>query len=292
MAPGKPDKHILRTWGADCYIKAGNNAEAAAGLLRQKIGGRFSLSHPTRFCQTWGERRLNTGTVTDAPRSGRPKKLSQAWVDRVITALSHGYERIDTTGTKRLPYRTWSQFCRESPVAAACLGATKVTPEHLLRVCMQTLPTLKRVKIQFKVWLKPAVKAQRIADSTTLLSKPSSWFKAVVWLDAKTLYINPTSCYAWINTATMSPHELTREDKRVRARGKELVKLKFYIAVNALCGPVKLVWVTGTTGMAYDRNQVPYLVRLAFNDRSPMNRRGCSTQSPCCTPIGAPEQTK
>lgn len=274
MAPARPNKLILRTWAADSYIKAGCNAVAAAGLLSKKIAGKFRLSQPARFCKTWGERRISTGTVSDAARSGRPRKLTEDWVDRLITALSHGYERMDSTGRKRLPYRTWSQFCRECPVAADCLAQTKVTPGHLLRVCMQALPTLKRVKIQFRVWLKPAVKAQRVADSTTLLSKPISWFKAVVWIDAKTLYINPTSCYAWINTATMSPHDLTREDKRVRARGKELVKLKFYIAVNALCGPVKLVWVTGTTGMAYDRNPVPYLVRLAFNEGSPLNRRG------------------
>ena len=30
MAPARPSKLVLRTWAADCYIKAGNNATAAA----------------------------------------------------------------------------------------------------------------------------------------------------------------------------------------------------------------------------------------------------------------------
>ena len=226
--------------------------------------------------------------MEDAARSGRPKKLTEEWVDSCITALSHGYEMETTTGTKRVPYRTWAQFCQNCPTAMQCLEATGVTPAHLLKTCLATLSSLKRVKIQVKVWLKPEIKAQRMAAAAKLLELPPAWFEGVVWLDCKTMYINPTSFYAWVDTATMSPHDLVKEDKRCRARGKELVKLKLYIAVNALCGPVALVWVTGTTGLAYDRFPPPQGPYLVIREDSLHYRMGCSAHSHLCTAFDAP----
>lgn len=259
----RPNKKALRNWAADCYIRANCDAQAAAQLLLAEINGKFWLSRPARFCKKWGTRRMCTGDVHDAPRSGRPRQLTQEWLDQCITALSAGYPRTDATGIKMVPYRTWSQFCKNSPTAQACLEATRVTPAHLLKACMKALPTLKRVKIELKVFLKPENKAARVAACETLLAKTADWFDAVVWLDCKTMYINPTTSYAWVNTAAMSPNDLVREDRRVNARGKELVKLKFYIAVNAKLGAVALVWVTGTKGLKYDRRPPPlkpYLV--------------------------------
>lgn len=153
---------------------------------------------------------------------------------------------------------------------------------------MATVPTLKRVKIQVKVWLKPEIKSQRVAAAAKLLDLPPAWFESVVWLDCKTMYINPSSYYAWVDTATMSPHDLVKEDKRCRARGKELVKLKFYIAVNAKCGPVALVWVTGTSGLAYDRFPPPRGPYLVITGDSLHCMMGCSARSQLCSPFGAP----
>ena len=255
-------------------MRADCDAQAAAVLLLAEINGKFRLAKPARFCKKWGDKRISSGDVHDAPRSGRPKQLTQDWLDQCITALSAGYGRMDSTGIKMVPYRTWTQFCRISPTALACLQATRVTPAHLLRACMQALPTLKRVKIQVRVWLKPDTKAARVAACETLLAKAAAWFDAVIWLDCKTLYINPTTSYAWVNTATMSPNDLVREDKRVNARGKELVKLKFYIAVNAKLGPVALVWVTGTKGLKHDRRPPPFKPYLVIMEEIQHCSRG------------------
>lgn len=276
----RPDKKFLRNLAADCYIRANCMATEAAELLIAEIDGKYSLARPAEFCRTWGQRRIATGAVEDAPRSGRPRKLTAAWIDQCITALSHGYIRLETRGPKRVPFRSWAQFCQWSPVAMACLQATGVTSAHLLRACQLSLPTLKRVKIYIRVWLAPATKAARVADATTLLAKHPDWFKAVVWVDAKTLYINPKSTYAWVNTADMSPNDLIREDRRYKARGKELVKLRFYLAVNALCGPVALIWTTGTTGLKSDRLPIPFLPYQVIKEDLLHCRRDCSTQSP------------
>lgn len=278
---------MLRNWAADCYIKANRMPSEAAELLLAEINGKFPLAKPADYCKKWGECRIATGGVADAPRSGRPKQLTAGWIDQIITALSQGYIRIETTGPKRVPFRTWSQFCSWSPIARACLEATKVTQAHLLRACQLSLPTLKRVKIQLKVWLAPATKAARVAASTKLLAKPAAWFNSVVWLDAKTLYINPKNTYAWVNTAAMSPHDLVREDKRFKARGKELIKLKFYIAVNALCGPVALVWVTGTTGLKCNRLPIPFLPYQVITADLLHCRICCSRQSQHCCSFAA-----
>ena len=244
---------------ADAYLEANKDPKEAAVLLKDKLGGLMGLSRPAAYCQKWGERRLQTHTVADAPRSGAPKKLKEEHVDAVITSLSFGYIRLDTSGPTRVPFSSWSFFTNNDPTAVSVLASTGVTPRHLLRACQATLPTLKRKKIQLRVWLRPATKAERVADSQTLLGKTDRWFFSVVWVDAKTLYINPTTAYAWVNTADMAGHKLEREDRRVRPKKSLAVKLKFYIAVNALYGPVALVWVTGTTGMAADRLPIPYL---------------------------------
>ena len=283
----RANKKSFRNLAADCYIRANRNASEAAELLKAELAGKRGVPRPERFCRRWGERRLATGGVEDAVRSGRPKKLTEEWVDRVITALSQGYEMPTSTGTKTVPYRTWTQFCQNSTVAMECLEATGVTPAHLLKICQLTLPTLKRVKIQVKVWLRPEIKAQRVAAATKLLDLPSSWFESVVWMDCKTMYINPTTYYAWVDTATMSPNSLVKEDKRCRARGKELVKLKFYIAVNALYGPVALIWVTGTTGLAYDRLAPPQGPYLVITGGIQHCRLGCSGQNHICPPLSA-----
>ena len=257
----------LRNLAADCYLESSRDKKAAARLLLERLDGRAVVSRPVRFCCYWGERRIESGSVKDRPRAGRPKKLTSVWVDAVLTDLSKGYARDDSTGRKLVPYRSWSQFCCNSPVADACLSTTRVTPRHLLRVCLAALPTLKRVKIQLRVWLKPVTKQARVDECEKLLLKSVDWMDAVIWCDGKTLYINPTTAYAWVNTADMSPHDLVREDRRVRVRGGDQVKLKFYIAVNAKVGPVKLVWVTGTTELTADRVSPPYQVicLLSFN---------------------------
>lgn len=249
----------LRSMAADAYLEANRIPKQAAAILKAKLGGRMGLSRPAAFCQKWGERRLQTHTVDDAPRSGRPKQLSEQHVDAVITALSYGYLRLDSTGPTRVPFSSWSFFTNYDPTAISVLSATKVTPRHLLRACLATMPTLKRKKIQLRVWLRPATKAERVADCQNLLGKTDRWFQSVIWVDAKTLYINPTTAYAWVNTADMAGHTLEREDRRVRPKPSQAVKLKFYIAVNALMGAVALVWVTGTSGLTAARLPIPYL---------------------------------
>lgn len=223
------------------------------------------LSRPVGFCKHWGEHRLLHHNVNDAPRSGRPKKLSSEQIDTVITALSQGWVLLGANEAKRLPYSSWSDFITNCPAARTVLATTGVTPRHLLRACQATLPTLKRVKIQLRVWLKPATRAERIATSQILLGKADEWFQSVVWVDAKTLYICPKSAFAWVNTADMMSHQmLVREDRRIRTKPSQMVKIKFYIAVNALCGPVTMVFTTGTTGMSADRVNPPYTVSLTY----------------------------
>ena len=267
-------KHELRSMAADAYLQAGEDAALAADLLKDKLGGSMPLTRPKEYCVKWGLRRLETHNVNDAPRTGRPRKVSKEQIDTLITALSQGWLLMGVHEAKRLPYSSWAHFCKNCPAAITVLQSTGVTPRHLLRACQATLPTLKRAKIQLRVWLKPATKAERVATSQILLGKTFEWFKSVVWVDAKTLYICPKSAHAWINTADMMAHSmLVREDRRIKTKTSQVVKIKFYIAVNALCGPVTMVFTTGTTGMRADRVNPPYTVSLTYG-REHLSYRG------------------
>jgi hypothetical protein len=255
-----------RSIAADCYLQANEDAEVAAELLKDRLGARQTPCRPKIYCEFWGKRRLTTHNVADAPRSGAPRRLSQQQIDVAITALSQGWLLLGANEATRKPYSSWLDFCTNCPTASNILQSTGVHPRHLLRACKATLPTLKRAKIQLRVWLKPATKAERVSKSQTLLGMTDGWFQSVVWVDAKTLYISPKSAFAWINTADMMAHSmLVREDRRIKPKPSQMVKIKFYIAVNAMYGPVAMVFTTGTTGMTADRANPPYTVSLTYD---------------------------
>ena len=71
----------LRTSAAMLYINAqGDEAQKkrAAGEAFVLKHGKNARSKPANFCQQWGERLEESGTVLDAPRSGRPLALQPA----------------------------------------------------------------------------------------------------------------------------------------------------------------------------------------------------------------------
>jgi hypothetical protein len=216
----------------------------------------LTCTNHARLIRRWGIQRSLVFHIRNAERTGRPSRLSPENVDECILALVEGQQTEE--GAK--PYESFAAFCRDSPIALEVLAGSKVTEKHLLRTMKAVLPTLQRIPIEIRVFLTAENKEARVQAAKAMLRKPQKYFKATIWADAKVLYAQPKSRKAWVDTAKFSEDDTVVEDKRLKKKQSDYIKLKFYLAVNSELGAVHLKFVTGTTGMKGDRQDPPYLV--------------------------------
>lgn len=250
-------RRIKRTLAADAWMFARGDMKEAVPVFKAWLREqRLTCSNHARFIRRWGIQRAVSFHLEDDKHTGSPRRLSAAHVEEALQGLLEGEQKGDT----REAWASFAEYCRKSAVAADVLAGSGVTEKHLLRALKAALPTLKRVRIEVRVFLSPETKQARVDAAKELLEKPKEWFDATVWADAKVLYVCPKSRKAWVDTATFDENDTVVEDKRAAAKGKQLIKLKLYLAVNSLVGAVHLVYVTGTTGLRADRVDPPYTV--------------------------------
>ncbi len=84
----------------------------------------------------------------------------------------------------------------------------------------------------------------------------------MVWVDAKTLYVNIKNRYGWIDKASTTPGEHVLEHKLAGKSSSSTCQVKYYAAVNAKVGTIGLYFITGTTGMSAQRDGLNYMVSL------------------------------
>lgn len=254
---------------------------AAGKLLLELLKARPELpkpSDPAKFCAKWGARLTETGTVHDAPRSGRKPKLPEDVVEGALGLVIHLQPRTQREMNKHASFQTiFQQY--------------EVTAQTLWRHIREAEPRLgKHVRIEFKMpltaqlkqercaavrrWLrrayvKPAPAAGAAASPVTTPTAPDTrsngqesdpedpppiptapselsnqFVHRIIWIDAKKFYIKPKSYRVWGLAGTPST---VVHDPRVK--GTWVVH--YYAAVNYLIGGVVLVFVSGTKGKGY-----------------------------------------
>ena len=121
-------------------------------------------------------------------------------------------------------------------------------------------PTFGNKRPVVKAKLSTQHKGARVVVCRKHLQVSDETLETVVRIDAKTMYMNITDRYGWVDAV----EEDSFETNRPATRKSNLIKLEYYIAVNASprLGAVKLVFYTGTTGMPAERNGKTYLVGL------------------------------
>lgn len=230
--------------------RAGDNGRRmveALCILRESAG----TSPPKRLDRflsravaNWEER----GTIRDAPRTGAPTKVTDEEAVRAVELLWAGFK--DAEGQQQY-YSSLQHALDTCPaledLRRGCAHGKGVTAETLLTHMKRVEPRLRKRRVEFRRELSPANRRERVAASTKLLLWGTSRLRRVFWIDAATVWLVPKG----MRVLAPPGCELVVEDSRLN-NTKRMQKLKFYVCVNAIFGPVMLKFVTGTTGLPAD----------------------------------------
>ena len=83
-------KKETRVKAALAFEWAHHDREAAARRLKQTLKGK-QPAHPGRFCERWNSNLSTNLNVLDAPRSGRPRTVSDARIKEVLLRFIEGW---------------------------------------------------------------------------------------------------------------------------------------------------------------------------------------------------------
>lgn len=244
----------MKDMAANSYSKFPGDFKAAkADFLAGCKGRDFT---PPRsldwFVSYWGrEWKLKGSVAGNASNSGRKLLISDAQA-KVAVGVVLGWREEGRSG----PYRSTKDLVKNSAAVKSILKKTGATVKTLQRAMKRVHPTLSYRKLVVKARLTEDHKEDRVTISKQNLAATDEELKTVVWIDAKTMYMNITQRYGWVD----SLQEDIFETNRCSTRKSNIIKLKYYIAVNARLGGVMLVFYTGTTGMPADRDGKTYLV--------------------------------
>jgi len=246
-----------RILASEAWILEGGSVSNAAivFLNKCKLMGLKPPRAPTSFVRYWGQQwQTHRSTAGHAGNSGRPRKLSlkdaKACLDQLFKWREAGL---------RGPYRSLHDLVKNSSVVSKIVSRTGASKRTLLRAMQEICPTLQFKKLKVKAKLTEHHKQKRVEVCTKHLGVSDKTLETVVWIDAKTMYMNITHRYGWVDASK----EDVFETKRTSSRKANIIKLKYYIAVNARVGAVALHFYTGTTGMPAQRDGTIYLVSSA-----------------------------
>lgn len=135
----------------------------------------------------------DNGSVFDAPRSGRPHKISEQDAVRAANLVKQGKWYKQTVGRKEYSYLRYytsiAQAVRECAELAEICNKYNATPEQLLAAMHHYDPTLVRRKIFLKHSFTPMELDQRVTYAADLLRQ----FKANPQVLQNTIYIDEAS---------------------------------------------------------------------------------------------------
>jgi hypothetical protein len=274
----------LRVWAVIAYFCARGNLAAAVRLFKTGTDsdGRAvehyqaeaqDVSDARNYVQRWSGAFAQSGTVTDAPGRGRKPKVPHAALVMAADAFKAGF--CDDSGT--VHYYTSIQEALDGPMAHPYLVDLRQRFDvsdgyHTLLLRMREVdPDLTQAKRSAKHKFTPAQKQKRIEYCQMWLEKEFQAMElellATVWIDAKKGYTEYNKESVWTSRSATHEPDFHMDPERY---GK--TALNFYIAVNALIGPVSIVFVSGTTGL-------PKIYKVGIWDGGGVNLVECITQS-------------
>ena len=271
----------LRVWAVACYYLAQGKLSAAAHVFkggvrttRQEDMQPPDGAHAVRDVRNFISRTVGnfnkTGAVGDLPRSGRPHKIPHDVLLECAGAFKSGWGTTDG----RWVYYTSITDAVEGPNANWYLRAVVQEfgvvnlEETLWRRMMAADPDLRRVRRPAKHCFTPEQKAarRRVAAQRADMDDQMFYLLSMVWIDCKKGWTNAQGEWVYASARDAAQPDFPVDQK---AYGK--FKLQFYIAVNALVGPVALIFTTGTTGLnkGYKVRGARFILVLYIMKRTP-----------------------
>ena len=235
-----------------------NDIGAAVGAftahLRQQ--GLCMPTHPYRFIRYWQGRRLPDGTIVHrATRSGRHRMLTHEQVDSAYAAIV-GWEAAGRTE----PYESKEDLVDNCAVVGEVLQEAGVTITTLLKAISRLHRGFGRSRLRTRWSLSAALKEERRLLCRSLLGVPVSRLDHVVFVDAKSIFMQEKSMYGFVDPI------VGRDVRRVAPamHNRQIIRLRYYGAVNAKLGPVLLRFYTGTSTLGPNRDGHSYKVSSAL----------------------------
>ncbi len=243
-----------RPHAVNAWINSSGGITKATNIFTDtcKSLGLETPADPRSFTTYWRDHHKKHNSVKGcASNSGRRPKLSQQQVKRCLN-IALNWRKDGRSG----PYRSVHDLIDKNPAVKSIVESSGASAITLTRAMKRLCPTFSYKKLTVKAKLTAQHKADRVVVCKKNLQVSDDTLETVVWIDAKTMHMNITDRYGWVDTA----EEDIFETHRPATRKSNIIKLKYYIAVNARLGAVKLVFCTGTTGMPAERDGKTYLV--------------------------------
>ena len=250
-----------RILAVNCYIEAKKDPAAAAELLAKcwPKGMGPLPRQPKEFIKRHAEKWARTGNVADAPRTGRPPKLTKAQAAKAAKVFGAGYTesvqrvRGEPPVEQRRGFGGIKDALRRSARLRAIKTRSGVSPKTLLRQVLRANPKIKKHPRDRKA-------AKSLMERQVRQSCAKEWLqraKGGRWAWIKNLFFFDEGCIEVERGPKRRELEYfdehsdswryTMAHPLVKVRGG--IKLWFYIAVNAVAGPVCIYFTTGTTGL-------------------------------------------
>lgn len=257
------------------------------------------VSHVRSFIAHTVDRLVSTGSLRDLPRSGRPTTLTDAVVQRCVKEFKQGYTRHDVidqrTGAAVMVHKYYSsiyQACSENQYIRGIVERHNISPKHLLRRMHQLSPSLRRLRLDYKLELTPANKQHRSKAGKQMLARirlDPSYLDRIFWVDEWHVWLTPSehAQYIWADAFDHHAHTVL-PIPRLR-RGEHPKVLRCLAIVNARLGPVHLEFTTGTTDLQrtlnkHDDARHPYHVSAGFMLQSSGTCPACLQSLCSCSP--------
>lgn len=235
--------------------KGADAEQAGAQYFEDNVHGKYGAGGNRKRCmQKWGTRFLKTGSVHDAPRSGRPGCLPDETIFLLAKLLLLGYW-IKAAGKRVWRGFTSLQQAAKNPRAHKLRDVLAQFPNAKLRSVqsritqlVEWLPGTKR-SVDFKMTQSKQTKLERKLVSGKHLGlikkKGDGVLDAVVWIDAKKMFIAPGE----VRVYNMNLEDVAEDVRMPPGKSHNGMSLHYYAGVNSLLGVVLFAWVTGTTGL-------------------------------------------
>ena len=217
-----------------------------------ELGYRIPRNVPN-FINYWRNRTTAEGNVIhNNHNAGRPKVLTAAQVERAYNGII-GWR---AAGRSR-PYGTATQVLEMCPVVQAVLAESGAAWSTRLKAMRDKHPHFGYKELTPKWALTDSNKVQRVSTCTDLKGRPVGDKLKAVFIDAKSIHMHEQAIYGYVDT---SVERSVTGIQAARLKGKVIV-LRYYAAVSAELGPIKIKFYTGTTGMDCNHDGHHYKVR-------------------------------
>ena len=240
-----------------------------------------SKDYRRKFASKWVTRFEKQGDVHELPRRkpSMPSEVARELGEQLMEGREVGYTAEVKRGKKvvkeqrrkRLWYRSIGEFCATNAGVKKKMAQYKIKhSKTLLREIRKACPELKRGqtltaghKLERKRFAFKLLGMVGVGVVPSGLDLLRHYLYRCIWIDSKTLYVSPQIMKVWAPKGA----DMTDYDERV-PRNKKPAKIVYYIAVNAILGPVYFELVTGTAKHEEDPFYQQYTVSLSAGCRT------------------------